>query len=236
MTAARIDKKTLKFLARLKRNNNRDWFNAHKSDYQAARDNFADFVGAVIERSGEFDPSIDWLTADDCLFRIYRDMRFSRDKTPYKSGLGAHLVANGDKVDKGLAGYYLHIEPGATRIACGAYRPPATWLKAIRHEIIARGDSFDAIVDSRDFNAYFGELRGEALKTVPRGFDKQHPQADWLKRKGFLAYHAFTDDQVTADDFVQQVVDGYRLGFRLIEFLNAALPDGIPFSNVPIEK
>jgi len=223
--SARIDKKTLKFLARLKRNNNREWFNAHKAEYQQARDNFAEFLDALIEATARFDASVDWLVAEDCMFRIHRDLRFSRDKTPYKSGFGAHLVANGRKVDKGLAGYYIHVEPGATRIACGSYQPPRAWLNAIRAEIAVNGKALTAIVEKPVFKAYFDELRGDMLKTVPRGYAKDHPNAEWLKRKGFLAYHGFDDDQLLASDFVHEAAAGYRLAFPLIEFLNAALPD-----------
>ncbi len=228
MTSARIDSKTAKFLARLKRNNNRDWFNAHRAEYQQARDNFAEFLDDLIDATAKFDTSIDWLVAEDCMFRIHRDMRFSRDKTPYKSGFGAHLVANGRKVDKGLAGYYIHVEPGASRIACGSYQPPSVFLKAIRAKIAVDGGALAAILDDPEFRVYFGDLRGDRLKTVPRGYAKDHPCADWLKRKGFLAYHAFDDTQVLAPDFVDQAAAGYRLAFPLVEFLNAALPDREP--------
>lgn len=225
MKSALIDPATLEFLSGLKQNNNRDWFNAHKDDYERARENFADFLDALIAATARFDESISWLEPEDCMFRIHRDLRFSRDKTPYKTALGAHLVANGRKVDKGLAGYYIHIEPGATRIACGAYQPPAPWLRNIRAAIDSQGAEFEAIVKAKAFKTCFGDLRGDTLKTVPRGYRKDHPRADWLKRKGFLAVHPIDDGLVLSKGFLEGITAGYKLALSLNNFLNAALPD-----------
>ncbi len=225
MKAPLIDPATFNFLSALKQHNNRDWFNAHKTDYDKARDNCLDFLDILIAAVGRFDPSLSWLAAEDCMFRIHRDMRFSRDKTPYKTGLGGHLVANGRKVDKGLAGYYIHLEPGATRIACGAYQPPAAWLRNIRAAIDSQGAEFEAIVKSKAFNTCFGDLRGDTLKTVPRGYHNDHPRADWLKLKGFLAVHSIDDSLVLSRGFLGEIIAGYKLALPLNNFLNAALPE-----------
>ncbi len=225
MKSVQIDRAMMSFLSELRKNNNRNWFNANKAEYEYSRNNFADFLDDLITVTARFDTTLDWLVAEDCMFRTHRDLRFSRDKTPYKPGFGAHLVANGRRVDKGLAGYYIHVEPGLTRIACGSYQPPSPWLKRIRAEIANQGEAFEAIVKNPDFHAYFGELRGDTLKTIPRGYDKNHLHAEWLKRKGFLAYHSFDDSQVLSPDFVSVVAAGYQQAFPLIKFLNAALPD-----------
>lgn len=225
MKAVLIDPATLNFLSALKQNNNRDWFNAHKEDYERARENFADFLEALIVATARFDESISWLEPEDCMFRIHRDLRFSRDKTPYKTALGAHLVANGRKVDKGLAGYYIHLESGATRIACGAYQPPAAWLRNIRAAIDRQGAEFEAIVNAKAFKTCFGDLRGDTLKTVPCGYHKDHPCADWLKRKGFLAVRRVGDSLVLSKNFLAEITANYNMALPLNKFLNAAIPD-----------
>jgi uncharacterized protein (TIGR02453 family) len=155
-----ISKKMFQFLKDIRANNNRDWFTANKARYEEAREDFEKFIVALILQIASFDPPIGELEAKKCIFRIYRDTRFSRDKTPYKTNFGAHLVAYIQKVHD-RAGYYIHLEPGNTFLAGGAYLPPGTWFKAIRQAIDKRDKEFTKILNNTAFKKYFEKIEGE---------------------------------------------------------------------------
>jgi len=218
-----ISKTTLKFLKDLKANNNRDWFLANKSAYETAKKEFEAFVDNLLINIAEFDPAIGHHTAKDCIFRIYRDVRFSKDKSPYKTHLGAHITAAAKKSEiHSRAGYYIHIGPGESMLADGAYMPKGPWLKGIRNELAHNADGFRKIVNGASFKKYFGTVEGEQLKTAPRDFPKDHPEIELLRYKSFLATHRCKDNTVTAPDFLEHATVVFRALYPFDQFLNEA--------------
>jgi uncharacterized protein (TIGR02453 family) len=215
-----IKKSTLDFLSDLKRNNNREWFLNNRSRYEDARLNFEIFVQGVIDEIALFDPIIKGLGVKSCTYRINRDIRFSNDKTIYKSHLGAYIVRGGKSNGDKYAGYYLHIEPGNSMIAGGAYLPPAPWLTAIREKIDEEGEKLVGIIKNKDFVRYFGEIEGEKLKTSPKGYKKDHPYIELLRLKSFLAASLIPDKDVTGVNFFSYVLEAARALKPLNDFMN----------------
>jgi uncharacterized protein (TIGR02453 family) len=218
-----ISSTTLAFLTELKANNERDWFNANKKRYEAAKVEFDVFVDALLAEIAQFDPSIAHFTAKDCVFRIYRDVRFSHDKSPYKTHFGAHVTSAAAKKELHTkAGYYIHLEPGGTFLAGGAYLPEGPWLKAIRSEIHYNGKLFHEILDHPDFKKYYGSIEGEKLKTTPKDYPADHPDIELLKHKSFLATHRISDAKTTDTQFLKYCADGFKALKPFDDFLNMA--------------
>ena len=215
-----IEKATLAFLSDLTKNNEREWFNANRSRYEAARKNFERFIQALIDELVETEPILKGLEARSCIFRINRDIRFSNDKSPYKTNMGGFIVRGGRKNGDRFTGYYLHIEPGQSMIAGGAYIPPAPWLSAIRDKISNEPGRFLKIINDKEFIKLFGSLEGEKLKTTPKNFGKDHPMIEYLKYKSFLAVSMLPDKQVTDPRYFDFVVKGFRAMKPLNDFLN----------------
>ena len=219
-----ITRPTLDFLTELKSNNQKEWFTANKARYEAANQEFHRFVDALIGELQKFDPSISHYTAKDCVFRIYRDVRFSKDKSPYKTHFGAHVTAAAKKSEiHAKAGYYLHLEPGQTMLAGGAYLPETVWLKAIRQEIAYNTAEFKDILHRPAFKQYFGEIEGEKLKNMPKGYAADHPAIEWLKQKSFLATHPCTDELVLSDGFLKHCAAVFEALLPFDSFLNRAM-------------
>lgn len=195
------------FLKELQQNNNREWFKANKSKYDTSREAFEEFVGLLIHEISDFDPAISGLTPKQCIFRIYRDVRFSKDKSPYKTNFGAIITKGGRKSP--YAGYYLHIEPGASFLAGGAYMPEKDLLSTIRHEIFKDPESFMSIIESKTFSKYFEGLWGEKLKRPPRRFDADFEHIEILKHKSFVALHEVKDKTVLSPRFLQYCTEVY---------------------------
>lgn len=214
-----IDQSTIKFLSDLSRNNDRDWFAGNRQRYEAARDNFTSFVQAVLDIIVGFDPIFKGLEAKSCMFRINRDTRFSYDKSVYKTNFGAFMVRGGKKNGDKYPGYYLHIEPGQSFVAGGAYIPPAPWLSAIRENISDNGDRLVKIINSREYLKWFNGLEGEKLKVPPRGFSRDNPHIELIKMKSFLAQRFFTDREVVAPGFFEEVTGAFRAMKPLNDFL-----------------
>jgi uncharacterized protein (TIGR02453 family) len=215
-----IKKSTLDFLTAIKCNNNRDWFLANRPSYLDAKDNFESFVQGVIDRIILFDPIIKGLEAKSCVFRINRDIRFSNDKSPYKSHFGAFIVRGGKKNGDKYAGYYFHIEPGASIMAGGAYTPPAPWLSAIREKISDSPEEFMKITGEKDFIKYFKSIDGEKLKTAPKGYPKDHPQIELLKYKSYLVVNEAPDNLVLSKGYMDHVVKTFKAMKPLNNYLN----------------
>ena len=175
--------KSLEFLGKLKENNNREWYHANKSLYQEAKAEFEHLTELLIHETSKFDRSILGLTPKECIFRIFRDVRFSKDKSPYKTNFGTFLTPGGRKA--GNAGYYLHIEAGASFIATGIYMPPSNVLRAIRKDIYEHYEEYMEILAQPDLKSHFGEVSGDKLKTPPRGFNKDFEGIEHLKFKSF---------------------------------------------------
>lgn len=214
-----IDRSTLKFLSDLRRNNDRLWFAENRSRYESARDNFSLFVQAVIDEIVRFDPIFKGLEAKSCIFRINRDIRFTHDKSVYKTNFGAFMVRGGKKSADRFPGYYLHIEPGQSFISGGSYIPPSPWLNAIRERIAKDGDTLQKIINSREYRKYFSGLEGEKLKVPPRGFSRDHPHIELIKMKSFLPEKLLTDREVVDPGFFEVVTGAFRAMKPLNDFL-----------------
>ena len=216
-----INKSTLEFLADLKQNNYREWFQKNRKRYEDARDNFESYVQLIINNISVFDPILKGLEVKSCTYRINRDIRFSPDKTLYKSHLGAFIVKGGKNNGNRLAGYYIHVEPGGnSMVAGGAYIPPAPWLNAIREKIDDQGEKLVKILNNKELRSVFGEIEGEKLKSAPRGFPKDHPYIEYLKLKSFLISKLFTDKEVTNKEWFGMVLEACRIMKPLNDFLN----------------
>ena len=208
---------TLQFLRNLEKNNNREWFNENKTLYQEAQQDVISFVEKLMEEMADFDEEIGKLEAKKSVFRIYRDTRFSKDKTPYKTNFGAGLgMGKGNKI----SGYYLHIEPGKSFLAGGVYKPEPSVLKTIRQEISAFGDEFKAILEQDEFRNYFRGLSVEdKLKKVPQGFEKDDKMAEYLKLKHFIVTHPVSDEQLLSENAVKEFTKIFKAMKPLNDFL-----------------
>ncbi len=217
-----IEKSTLDFLSKLKQNNNRDWFLEHKTEYEKAKSNFVDFVQQLIQEVAKFDNSVKGLDAKKCVFRINRDIRFSADKSPYKSNMGASFSAGGKNSTN--PGYYIHLEGNKSFLAAGKWMPDPTMLSAIRQEIDYNTKEFKKIITAKEFVSFFGELSDEdKLKTAPKGYPKDHPELELLKLKSFIAVHSFNQKEVLSKTFLSDCVKGCKLVFPLTKFLSRAI-------------
>lgn len=219
-----ISKNTFQFLNELKQNNNREWFLDHKPRFEDAKKEFEIFIDSLIGEISKFDGSIGHHRAKDCIFRIYRDVRFSKDKSPYKTHLGAHITSAAKRSEiHSRAGYYIHIGPGESMLAGGAYLPQGDWLKAIRQEISYNSDQLKSILNEEKFKKYFGTMEGEKLKRPPKGYDAEHPEIELLKYKSFLASNKCTDKKVTSKDFLTYCTDVFSKIYPFDQFLNQAM-------------
>lgn len=221
-----INKSTLEFLKKLNLNNNRDWFLENKSEYLKAKNNFETFAEKILNKVIENDPIMEGLEIKNCVYRINRDIRFSNDKSPYKTHLGAFMVRGGKQNGDRYAGYYFHVEPGNnSMIAGGAYIPPSDWLKAIRENIAENGDKLLSILEKSDFKKMFGSLDGEKLKSAPKGFPKDHPYIDLLRMKSFLVVRMISDKELLSDDCLKLVNKATKLIKPFNDFLNDSRQD-----------
>ena len=211
---------TFSFFRELGENNNRDWFLDNKERYQLIRETFIQFLEYIYPYLCEFDPEIKGIDVRKSVFRINRDVRFSNDKSPYKTSLASVLIAGGRKNFSERAGYYLHIEPEKSIIAGGAYLPPSSWINRIRKEIDADPDTFRDIMGHKDFVKYFGSLSGDKLKVAPRGFERDNPNLDLLRYKSFLAVNEISDKEALSKEFAAHYIDVARAMKPLNDFLN----------------
>jgi len=218
-----VQASTLQFLAQLENNNNREWFHANKKTYEKAKRDFYALSNAMILAIASFDESVAHITAKDCVFRINRDVRFSKNKQPYKTHFGASISAGGRK--SGLAGYYLHVEANTCLLAGGIYRPASSSLRKIRQEIDYNAAEFSNIVKDATFVHHFGELEGERVKTAPRGYHKNNPAIELLRYKSFLGVKRNGSAYTLQSDFVQQASNVFKALYPLNCFLNRAIND-----------
>lgn len=197
-----ISKGVFDFLKELKRNNNRDWFEAHKTDFKKHQSEVKSFLEAVKTNLNHHD-DIEKMK----LFRIYRDVRFSKDKTPYKahfagffSRLGAHL----------RGGYYIHIKPGESFLGAGFWAPNKEDLLRIRKELEMDASEFREVINQKELKSIWGELRGDEVKTAPKGFDKEHPDIDLIRKKQFVFMRSLSDEEVLSPSFLNKIDDSYK--------------------------
>lgn len=213
----------LKFLKDLARHNDRAWFEKNKSRYLEAKALFEDVVGAVLNELVRFDPALAGLDPKKLPFRIYRDVRFGKDKRPYKTNMGAGFSPNGRLIQE--PGYYLHIEPSnKSFIAGGIYMPDATNLAKIRQEIDYNPNGLRKILHAKKFEEAFGDFDDfDKLKTAPKGYAKDHPQIEWLKLKSFIVTMPLTDKQVTDKKFIGLTASACKQIKPLNNYLQQAL-------------
>jgi len=217
-----IAAQTFNFLRDLAENNHRDWFLQHKNQYEEARENVIDFAGKLLRQLSKIDPDIQADTdPKKCVMRIYRDIRFSKDKTPYKNNFGINFKTGFANAD---LGYYVHLQPDKSFIGGGYWMPPANHLRAIRQEIDYSGAALNAIVTDASFTHDFSRFdQQEQLKNNPKGYEADHEFIGLLKLKSFAATHPLTDKELMSKDSVQTSADYLHKILPLNNFLNQAL-------------
>lgn len=217
-------KNVIDFLAALRANNNKEWFEAHKAAYKAAKAEFEDFTARLIDGIAGFDPSVRGLAVKDCTYRIHRDTRFSNDKTPYKTHMGAYICPGGKKSCN--AGYYFHVEPsgeggmiGGHVLTAGLYMPTPEVLRSLREEICYNGDEFEANVRRAPG---FQLAPGNPLKRVPAGFPADTPRAEWLKLRDIYLEMPVDDSFMLAPDILPRTIAAFTPTAPLVHQLNRA--------------
>ncbi len=218
-----IQRHTFDFLKALVENNNREWFQANKERYEAARQNVIEFTDELLKFMHKIDPAIDEaLEGKKCVMRIYRDIRFSKNKTPYKNNFGVSIPTRGQKL--GGAEYYLHISPDNAFIAGGYWMPEANHLKAIRQEIDYNAHDLKKIIDDTEFINLFGDFRKQdQLKSVPRDYSADNENIELLKLKSFVAFHYLKNDELLKPDAVETIASMCSRIHPLNVFLNNAI-------------
>jgi uncharacterized protein (TIGR02453 family) len=210
---------TIAFLQKLSKNNNKVWFDKHRDDYEAAKEDFESLVTGILNGLAATEPIFKERSAKDCIFRIYRDVRFSKDKTPYKAHLSAEFSKGGRKSSG--AGYYLHIEPGGNTFAGGGlWMPDAPLLKSIRQEIDYNFKEFAGIIEDKKFKKNLDKISGEKLKTLPQGYTADNPAIEYLKMKSFVTGSSIPDAELTGKGLVKKVLQVYTTMRPFIDFLN----------------
>ena len=210
----------LRFLSELKVNNNREWFAENKAWYDQVRTGFEQMCKELIAEIATFDEAIKHVEVKECVFRIYRDTRFSHDKTPYKTHFGVYIASEGGRKSQ-HAGYYLHLDPTGCFLSTGVWCPDTTVLKALRQSVYDNIDELNEIRNNPEFSQYFtGFFEEDKLKTVPRGFPKDFPEAELLKLKHYLVDHPLDETLLHAPDFVTRVGNIAKCAYPFNRFLN----------------
>jgi len=215
---------TIKFLKGLKKNNNKPWFDANRKAYDAAKADFSFFIQEVIGQHGKKDPSIKNLLAKDCMFRINRDIRFAKDKSPYKTNFGASINKGGRKAWD-TAGYYFHLEPGGSFTGGGIYMPMPDELKKVRQEIDYNFAGFKKIISAAKFKKVYGELSMSEefmLSRLPKGYEPGNPAENYLKLKSYIAMISLTDSDLTSKNLLKKTLTAFEALQPLITFINTA--------------
>ncbi len=214
---------TLKFLKSLQNNNNKIWMDEHRTEYENTRNNFSEFVTKLITRISKFDSTVIDLLAKDCTFRINRDIRFAKDKRPYKNNFAAYINKGGKKGEG--AGYYVHIEPGKSFIAAGIWMPEPATLAKIRQEIDYNLKEWNQILNSAGFKKNFinGIDHNDVLIRPPKGYTDDNPAIEFLKMKSFIARQSFTDKEITDKKFLENISKSFQAIKMMIHFINRSL-------------
>ncbi len=214
-------KEALDFLKALKANNDREWFTANKERYIQSSDEFKSFVNQLIAGINEFDSFVGPMDPKDCIFRIYRDVRFSHDKAPFKTNLGAYIAKGGRKSP--YAGYYFHLDAEASFASGGIYMAPPDVMKRIREDIDLYPEDFLAIVNDKKFKETFQFFDEEKLKRVPQGFDKESPVAEYLKFKHITPYHSLSEKNIADKNILNNTIKVFETLKPLVDFLNRSI-------------
>lgn len=214
-------KELFTFLKNLEKNNNKEWFDAHKKEYDNLRKQWIEFVGEAIKSMGKMDPDLAELEPKNCIFRINRDVRFSANKNPYKNNFSMILQKGGKKSESG--GYYLHIEPGKCFIAGGAWQPMPDKLAAIRQEIDYNAKEFVKIVTDKNFVKHFGKLGGETLQRPPKGYEADNPVIQFIKHKSFIVESKVSDKEIMDPGFIKAMTEKFKAIKPMQDFINRAI-------------
>jgi uncharacterized protein (TIGR02453 family) len=215
----------IRFLQELTENNNREWFQENKSRYDESRKKALFLTEVVINEIRKFDSEIPLLDPKDCLFRIFRDVRFSNDKRPYKTNFGSFISRGGRK--SVYAGYYFHIDPAESFAGGGIYMPDAEPLKAIREYIAENGEEFLSLINNKNFKKVFPEMMDDQLKTAPKGFSPDHEFIDLLRYKSFAFTTSFSQAEVLAENYIDKLVESFKTLYPVNRFLNEALENNL---------
>ncbi len=214
-------KLVLDFLSAIQKNNNKPWFEQHRPAYENAKEQFEEFIDRLIIGFGSVE-DLGGVTAKDCTMRIYRDIRFSKDKSPYKSSMSASIGPGGKRSMR--LTYYLHLEPpGASMIAGGLHAPDSAQITKFREAIARDAKPFKKVVTNRAFVENFGTVQGEKLKTVPRGYDRDHPEIELLRMKEVVAIQRLTDGMVLSPNFSTRVITAFTAMKPFLDYLNSVL-------------
>ena len=232
-------KRILSFLCDVAVNNNRPWFLEQKDEYMACKTDFENGVDQLIQAIAHFDSSIAHLTAKDCVYRFYRDIRFSQDKSPYKRHFGAYICAKGKKSFYG--GYYIHLQPGNCLVSMGAYYLPTNILTSCRNEIMGNIDQWLECVENPEFLRMYGRPGGGAwdgegvasdkgfglstLKKAPKGFPANYEHLDYLKLKDYTLWNKVDDSFFGKKDWIEQSCKMFRVGKPMMDFVNSVIGD-----------
>ena len=217
-------KETLEFFRKLKKNNNKAWFDDHRAEYEAAKADLEGFIQRVINDFSEYDRDLSGLHARQCLYRINRDIRFSKDKTPYKNHLAASLDRGGKR--SGFAGYYFHLEPGQSFLGAGIWNPEPEPLRKIRQEIDYNLEEFEKILQGRAFRKIYPELyTGEnvQMKKIPQGFDKDNPAEYYIRFRSWMILSELTDEELLSPSLLEKTLKAYKVAKPFIDFINRAI-------------
>jgi uncharacterized protein (TIGR02453 family) len=212
---------TIKFLKDLKKNNTKEWFEKNRKQYESAKEDFILLTTNILKGVAAFDSTIAHLTAKDCIFRINRDVRFSKDKSPYKSNMGMSISSTGKK---GVAaGYYFHLEPGKSFVGGGLWMPMADDLKKLRQEVDYNFNGFDKIITSKKFKSLYGELemsKETSLSRPPKGYDENNAAIQYLKLKSFIATAPIADSELADKNIEKKIITAFETLKPLIDFIN----------------
>jgi uncharacterized protein (TIGR02453 family) len=216
---------SLGFLSVLKENNYKEWFHANKDFYTEAKKEFEDFTNLLIGEIHVFDKEIGYPEAKNCIFRIFRDIRFSPNKTPYKTNFGAYIARGGSRKTE-YGGYYFHLEPGNSMLAGGVWMPQPDVLKGIREEIYHNPDEFIDILNNKEFKKHFSGIDGnDVLKTAPKDFPKDWQHIHLLKFKSYTVSKALPEDVVKSDKVIPAAVEVFKAMLPMNKFFNRVIED-----------
>jgi uncharacterized protein (TIGR02453 family) len=213
-------KSLLTFLKQLSLNNNKEWFEDNRKTYESLRKEWIELAQVCINEVGVFDSQIAGLEAKKCIFRINKDIRFSKDKSPYKTNFGIQLNPMGKEA---FCGYYLHVDPKGSFISGGVYLPQGPMLSAIRQEIDYNLDEFSSLLSNKEFKKYFGKLDGAVLSRPPKGYQADNPAIAYLKHKDILATRKLDEQMLLASDFEKELIKTFKAMHPLVQFLRRAV-------------
>ena len=215
----------LDFLAQLKLNNNREWFQENKKWYETSKKEVENFVTGMITTISAIDPSIQAPAMKDCMFRIFRDVRFGADKSPYKTNFGAFIARGGRK--SSYPGYYFHFEPGESMLAGGVYQPEPDTLKLLRNEVYFHSTDLKEIMGKPSFKKYFGQLGDfDKMKKAPKDYPADFPDIDLLKYRSYIVSQSIPDKIVTSESYQKQILEMLKELQPFMAFLNRAISNG----------